>query len=473
MAFTAEEQAVLAQLSYLDIETSELNPVSLYDVLNNENYREKLNKALSGDPKSAGGYEDVLTGLINKVEGQDYHIVKSVNDRYDTGFSAIAISDPNNDVTVACRGTEDLTKVGRDEDSNRDALTDVQIGLQKETNQQQELEKFIDDLEDCGYDGYYFTGHSLGGNLAIHGAIYVGDPDKVKGVTTYNAPGFNPKYWDIHAMRIMQLAGKITNYENQYDIVSEIFVKPGETVYLECNNPGDINHLMNEFKMVDGGFVPADGKSDDRQDLQDFIINEVLDLDDKFTILYLLYLYIGYKAESDGTFDVDGKSGTRSRVVDFLLNELLELDTYWSLNILGTYLYNKVTGGPINGYRDFSQAALKTMTDAARETEEEAWWRIDRWDCWYRADKLLGGFVMDFQRLSGQVDTYYRKVIDMNDASVKDIEKIFQKVYSLDDTYSARIRSGNSQLQTQILKKLQDLADSISPKVCSPYTNEE
>ena len=137
------------------------------------------------------------------------------------------------------------------------------------------------------------------------------------------------------------------------------------------------------------------------------------------------------------------------------------------------YIYNKITGGPITGYRDFSQAALRTMTDAARETEEEAWWRIDRWDCWYRADKLLGGFVMDFQRLSGQVDTYYRKVIDMNDASVKDIEKIFQKVYSLDDTYSARIRSGNSQLQTQILKKLQDLADSISPKVCSPYTNEE
>lgn len=423
MAFTPEEQAILSQLSYQDVATSELTPASLYDILTTNPYRKNLEKALgiSGDQKDDNGYRQVLNDLVEKVKGKDYHIVKSVNDSKDTGFSAIAISDPDNNVTIACRGTEDLTKVGKDENSNRDALTDVQIGLLEETNQQQELEKFIDDLEKSGYDGYYFTGHSLGGNLAIHGAIYVGDPDRVKGVTTYNAPGFNSRYYDIHAMRILQIEGKIVNYENQYDIVSECFTKPGETVYLECNNSGDLNHNLHEFKLVNGGFNK-----------------------------------------------VDSKSPVRSALMAILLNEVLELDTYWTINVLSNYIYNKITSGPITGYRDFSKAAMKTMMDAVKETEDEAWWRIDRWDCWYHADKMLGGFVMDFQRLSGNVDTYYRKVIDMNDASVKDIQKIFDKVYALDDTYSARIQDGNAQLKTKVLQKLQKLGESISPQVCPP-----
>lgn len=410
MAFTPEEQAILCQLSYIDIQVDSKDPKTLEEILvqHEDHLREKL-----GD-----GYDDTLDGLMEKVAGEDYHIVKATNDDHDSGFVAIAIEDPNHDVTVVCRGSEDLSQVGKNPDSNKDLDTDIQIGVRQETDQQQAMEQFMDELEKEGYDSYYFTGHSLGGNLAIHGAVYLGDPDKVKGVTTYNAPGFNDKYWAIHRMRLQQIEGKVTNYENEYDIVSDIFTKPGKTVYVECNEDGKLNHSICDFKLGKKGFKQT-----------------------------------------------DGKSGIRNPVVSGVTNGVIDL--FWDASILHQYIYAKITGGTITGYRDFSQSALDTMINAAKETEEEAWWRVDRWDCWYRLDRAFGSPVMDFQRLTGNVDKYYRKVIDMNDASVADIKKIFQKVYDLDDTFAAKIQNGTSQLNSQVQMKLEILADSITPSIGS------
>ena len=405
MAFTPEEQAVLCQLSYKNIVTSELNPVTLHEIL--IKHQESLLDSLGED------YRTVLEGLIAKVDGKEYRIVKSVNDDKNSGFVGIAIADPNNDVTVVCRGTT----------NGKDWTTNSQIGLKEETNQQQVLENMIDDLEDCGYNNYSFTGHSLGGNLALHGAVYLGDPDRVQSVTTFNSPGFNNEYYRIYGTRLDALdeSGKVVNYQNQHDYVGSIFKKPGKTipiatVYLNFGN-FFINHSIGNLRLREGGFDTKLIRSP---------LTQLIDL------------------ITDG-------------IIDFV----------WDLSFISSYIYNKVTGGSITGYRDFSKAALKTMTDAARETEEEAWWRIDRWDCWYHAENFLTlGIAQDIRRLSGNVDTYYRRLIDMNNASVKDIEKIFQKVYDLDDTYSAKIEDGNAQLQSQVLTKLQQLADSISPKVC-------
>ena len=102
------------------------------------------------------------------------------------------------------------------------------------------------------------------------------------------------------------------------------------------------------------------------------------------------------------------------------------------------------------------------MVAAAKETEEEDWWNITRWDCWYRLDSLVGGPVMNAQYLAGDVDTYYRKLIDMNDASVADIEAIFEKVYSIDDQYAAAIENCGTDLESRVNAKLQELAAGIN-----------
>lgn len=409
MAFTAEEQAILTQLAYRDIRVPDEAPERLYDILiQNKSYLEK---------KLGENYAPALESLLEKTRTQDYTVIHSVDDDHDTGFVAFAIKHPNNEVTVTVRGSEDLSQVMTNPDSQKDLDTDIQIGTKKETDQQQRMEEFMEHLEKTGYDGYYFIGHSLGGNLAIHGAVSVGDPDKVKGVTTYNSPGFNDKYWTIYGMRMRQIEGKVVNYENEYDYVSSIFTKPGATYYVDslydAGSPGFAHHSVCNLKIGEGGFKQVDGK------------------------------------------------GLRNAIPDFVTNILV--DGAWGINIVATYLYAKLTGGSLTGYRDFSKSALKTLTNAARETEEEEWWQVNRWDCWYRMDQAFGGWVMELQLMAGDVDTYYRKIIDINDASVADIEAIFEKVYEIDKKYAGKLNNGTAQLTSQVLNKLRSISDSITP----------
>ncbi len=53
------------------------------------------------------------------TEGSDYSIVLAEDEKYGTGFAAIAIKDPDNNVTVATRGTEGISL---DYDSSKDVV---------------------------------------------------------------------------------------------------------------------------------------------------------------------------------------------------------------------------------------------------------------------------------------------------------------------------------------------------------------
>ena len=121
MAFTDKELAVLAQLAYKEVDFRNSYEISLnLHITDNVSYlREKLGQS----------YYDTIEDLIAKTN--DCTIVKAVNDKDDTGFAAFAVKDSNNEITIACRGTEDLKK---------DGVTDLQIGLAKETNQHQKME---------------------------------------------------------------------------------------------------------------------------------------------------------------------------------------------------------------------------------------------------------------------------------------------------------------------------------------------
>lgn len=405
MSFTEQEMAVLAQLAYCEVNVSVRESVKLYDfIIENNDAIEKLKPE----------FEAVVEGLLNKVQNRDYTIVLAENDKYDSGFAALAIKDPDNMVTVACRGSEDLTKIMVSEDSQRDLNTDIQIGVKTETNQQQKLERFMKHLERAEYDGYYFTGHSLGGNLAIHGSICV-DYNKVKGVYTYNAPGFNDRYWLVHKTRINQVENKIKNYENEGDYVSSILTKPGETFYIKSTYPED-----------------------------DYGFNH--------------HGICGFTIDKTGKFQIVYKKRWQTALPVILSEELV--NKAWRFDILCDYFKAKITGGALTGFRDFSKSALDRLLGIAQEVEDEDWWDVTRWDCWYRMDKCFGGLIMDFQLLSGNVDTYYRKVIDVNNASVEKIRKIFDDVYSIDRRYSSLFRQSNSQLKN-VAKRLEKLSESI------------
>lgn len=123
-------------------------------------------------------------------------------------------------------------------------------------------------------------------------------------------------------------------------------------------------------------------------------------------------------------------------------------------------LTQQFIGGNIRG-RDFSQSIKEIMINAAKETEDEKWWQVTRWDCWYRIENLFGGLQWDLY--TGKVDEYYRKLIDINDASVQDIEKIFSEVYQLDTDYAAKMSEETGNLN-DVLLNLERIRDSINPE---------
>lgn len=125
----------------------------------------------------------------------------------------------------------------------------------------------MNELETDGdYDGYYFTGHSLGGNLAAHGAVYMAETNKVKGVRTYNAPGFNDAYCAKNAVKIALVSGLVINYQNEYDYdyVSSCFDSIGETIIVDSNDSGwhlgFSHHSVGNLKIdKNGNFVKDKG----------------------------------------------------------------------------------------------------------------------------------------------------------------------------------------------------------------------
>lgn len=433
MAFTDMEMAVLSQLAYYDVPFTPEAGKTLADFISMGSVTNYLFE------KMGEGYYDTIISLART--GKEYTIVAASNDRYGSGFAAFAIADSNNEVTVACRGTE-LPSLGGYlsglEDSLReriikayeagdynlldeildsvddavrsqvnDFITDLQIGFLKETNQQAKMEEFVRGLEAKGYSGYYFTGHSLGGNLAMHGAIILRDPSKVKGVTVYNAPGFNQKYYAAHGMKIARIEKKIVCYQNEKDWISSLFDSPGKIIIVQTK--GSNHHSFIGFETYRECFVLGSVKS-----AVPFVSNILTETVDQgwYMVMFFEYSMGGRRAEKTIC-------------------------------------------------RDFSEQAKDVFVGAAKEVEEEKWWDITKWDAWYRVQDCTYGLEWDLY--SGQVNKYYRKLIDVNEASVKDIENIFEKVYGIDDAYTTKIGDLIDRIKVGVTTEAINIHESIQP----------
>lgn len=161
--------------------------------------------------------------LFPDLDGQDISNWKIV-DYYDTndktGFYGSVIDVGDGDAIVAFRGSE-----GMDNMSNliKDWLK-ADLGLLNSTltNQQAEVNKFLKQISESdyikNYDSLAMTGHSLGGNLAMHAAIVsampeIGLADKLERCVSYDGPGFSDEYLAVHGKYIDKVKGKITHYK--------------------------------------------------------------------------------------------------------------------------------------------------------------------------------------------------------------------------------------------------------------------
>jgi len=245
VAFTDVEMAILSKCAYYSY-PGENDSKSLYD------YLDKNNKNLEDD--LGDGYKNAIKALKEKVKDKPYTIVKSVDDKDGTGFAAFAIQDLNNEVTVVCRGTEGFSM---DYDSRKDVYADLQLAITLESGQQKSMKQFMKELqqeEDCS--GYYFAGHSLGGNLATYGALCLDNSNELKNVVTFNAPGFNSSFLTLYSGEIGRISDRFVHYQNELDCVSECFNMPGKKVILECKGK-DYESILN-FKAHDLNMIVID-----------------------------------------------------------------------------------------------------------------------------------------------------------------------------------------------------------------------
>ena len=154
----------------------------------------------------------------------NWRIVGVGDDQNASGMYGCMIDDGRGDAIIAFRGSEG--------DQILEDWGGADFGLlnNTETWQQAQAEEFTRRMyEEFGdqYDSYAFTGHSLGGNLAIDAAIDAppGMRDRISQVVGLDSPGFSDDYWATHADGIREMEGRISHY--QWSGVGAIFETPG------------------------------------------------------------------------------------------------------------------------------------------------------------------------------------------------------------------------------------------------------
>lgn len=174
------------------------------------------------------------------------------------------------DVTVVCRGSEvpntELDVAGLDTDWLKNDLHKIN---QDETQQQEMLIDYYNSAEFQtiaeGAGSITVTGHSLGGDLAVTGGIYLMTQtsygDKVEGIYAIDCPGASLDYLTAHMEEINQCADRLHVY--RYSGVGQILYDYPGAEYHRIQVSGDGgpfyklfgSHSLSEISMNGDDFV--------------------------------------------------------------------------------------------------------------------------------------------------------------------------------------------------------------------------
>lgn len=112
--------------------------------------------------------------------------------------------------------------------------------------------------------------------------------------------------------------------------------------------------------------------------------------------------------------------------------------------------------------RDFSERARQDLLSLVKQVEDEQWCEFTDWfgDRWYDFEGWIG--QLDIRKYVDNVNKYHKKVIDKNDASADDIEKIFEAVNMQSTNYRGRFLAILTDLQS-FRQLLETISTVISP----------
>lgn len=439
-------------------------------------------------------WDDIYEMAKGDPEILDLTLVNAYHEE-ETGASMVCFVDKNGQAYVVFAGT-----------GANEWRDDCVAGAMADSPQQVKALQWFESLP---YDDIVVSGHSKGGNKAMYVMV---TSDKAKECYAFDGEGFSNEFLEKYGEEINKKASNIHLRAHYRDFVN---------VLLNCI-AGDVKFVINEegighvgeyhcpnalFEHENGRATYQIGELADFQDpamemLHEFtlyLINEASEAEKILALSVLGELCTLFLGGEDGVVRKDilatyGKEGLEV-IFQYYTKYLQDLkrsdpqkyqryEAAWK-DFIGDGTGSGFWGGllgnlvmePLVGYgiidfinqftaletkgRDFSQKALEQMINAVKETEEEAWWRIDRWDCWYRVQQVCGG--IRWERYTGRVDEYYRKLIDINDASVKDIQDIFSRVYEIDTSYGKKMEQITSNLTDHVVTPLKNIAASIVP----------
>lgn len=396
---------------------------------------------------------------------------------------------------------------------------DCVAGTMTDSPQQQ---KALDWFESLPYENVVVTGHSKGGNKAMYVSIV---SDKAGECFAFDGEGFSREFCEKYKGQIEEKKQKIHLSSNYKDFVNTLLVPVAGDIKYIVNDTGVANaseyHAPNAlFKYVNGEITYSIGNgSKDSQDpamemlgeFTRYLLDNATEAEKILALSVLGELLTDFLGGADGVVreDILEIFGVEAFeiIIRYLTKYLQELGAsnpakyfryrdsfgnytgsalgrdFWKI-LLGVYVIEpfaefmvfdrladgtilmnyKVaqmfTDGNIVG-RDFSQEIKEVMLRSAREVEEEKFWQVTKWDCWYRVEKFFGNLQWD--HYTGEVDKYFRKIIDINNTSVKEIENIFTDVYEIDIKYSNSMSELSSQLSEKVLTELKKLNEAIVP----------
>lgn len=434
--------------------------------------------------------------------------VTNMNYEPDTGAKMACFADENGQAYAVFAGT-----------GANEWRDDCVAGTMVDSPQQQRALAWFESLP---YDNITVSGHSKGGNKAMYVAIV---SDKAGECYAFDGEGFSLEFCEEYKDEIERKKHKIHLRASYRDFVNVLLINIAGDVKYIVNDVGIANaseyHAPNSlFKYENGKIVYALGDGDENSqdptmemlnEFTKYLIENATEAEKILALSVLGELLTQFLGGNSGVVREDiiemfGVEGAEI-IIRYLTKYLQDLKVsdpatylkyrvafgefsgdllgagFWQF-LLGSFLieplskdilFDKIADGTVLKYykigefflggnvrgRDFSQAIKTTMINAAKETEDEAWWQVNRWNCWYKVEKFFGGLQWD--QYTGKVDEYYRKLIDINDSSVQDIEKIFDEVYEIDEKFSSKVSQATDRLDTNVLRKLENLKNSILP----------
>lgn len=104
------------------------------------------------------------------------------------------------------------------------------------------------------------------------------------------------------------------------------------------------------------------------------------------------------------------------------------------------------TGSDSDIIRDYSDNTRVMMLNLTNEVKNEKFYDISRWDVWYRVEDWFG--LLNLDRYKSDISTYYRKVIDINETTTKQMQKIFEEVDKTTNTYVKEMQESLGELKS-------------------------